>query len=254
MLTRSTPEGARDFVVPSRMQRASWYALPQSPQLFKQLLMVSGFERYYQIARCFRDEDLRADRQPEFTQLDMEMSFVTAEDVIAASEARDQPPPSRPAASSCRRRSTRIGYDEAMLRFGSDRPDLRFGMEITELSELSDRHRVQGLPLGARRRRRGARPQRRRARAVARRARRPDRVRQAARGRRPGLGLRRSRRRRAGLALADREVPLRRRGRGAARRARRIRRRPAAAGRRQAARRGDACSAHCASSWALAST
>lgn len=136
VLTKSTPEGARDYLVPSRVHEGEFYALPQSPQIFKQLLMISGFDKYYQIVKCFRDEDLRADRQPEFTQVDIEMSFVDQEDVMAMGEDMLKKVVKDVKDIELTEQFPRMTYNEAMTRFGSDKPDTRFGMELIDVSQL----------------------------------------------------------------------------------------------------------------------
>ena len=234
ILTRSTPEGARDFVVPSRMQRGAFYALPQSPQLFKQLLMIAGFERYYQIARCFRDEDLRADRQLEFTQLDLEMAFVHEEDVMAVTEGVLA---AAFAAGGVELATPfpRLPYDDAIARFGTDRPDMRFGMEIRDLGDalrdtefkvfrgvLESGGVVRGINAGAHELSRAE----------------LDRLIEFAQGQGAGglvwAYVEEGRR----LALSGGEVPLRAGAAGDRRRARGLAGRPAAAGRRRGRGRG----------------
>ena len=137
-LTKSTPEGARDFLVPARLSPGDFFALPQSPQLFKQILMMAGYDKYFQIVRCFRDEDLRADRQPEFTQLDLEMAFITEEQVIEVIEGLMRRLSQEVLKIEVPEKFPRLSYAEAMDRFGCDRPDLRFGMEIKDIKAVAE--------------------------------------------------------------------------------------------------------------------
>ena len=156
ILTKSTPEGARDYLVPSRVHPGEFFALPQSPQLFKQILMIGGLDRYFQIVKCFRDEDLRADRQPEFTQVDVEISFASEELVFSHDRTARSSRSSRKPASTCTTPFRRMPYHEAMHVYGSDKPDLRCGMEIQDLSTGVRRDAVRADPAGARRRRRAS--------------------------------------------------------------------------------------------------